>query len=331
MKRKVSLILISLLLVIFSVACSSQENATSGKLDKVTLLLDWSWWPPQIPLIVAQEKGFYKEFGIELEILQGQGSGSTAIAVGEGKYNFGHINHIVTAQSISKGVPITSIATVAQKGASGIVFLKDAGIKEPKDMKGKKLGSTPGGSDSHAFPAFLAANGMDKSDIELVNLPGDAKLGALLSGQINALSGDDYYYISLAKREGKTLESLRYSDYGANHIGYGLIANNDYLKQNPDIAKRFLQASLKGYEYAFNNIDESIEIYKKVSGLDQSEDFVRENLLGYQSLFESENTEGKPFGWNSEKNWRDTVDMLVKYGGITKKPIKEYFTNELFE
>src|SRR5438093_498947 len=136
--------------------------------ERVSLRLDWAWWPGQTQFIVAKEKGFYREVGLDVEINQGQGSGNTVIVVGEGKDPLGFADMGAAAQAISKGVPIKAVATVQQKAGTSLIFLKGAGISSPKDIEGKRLGSTPTGSDAQRLPAFLAANGIDKSKVTVV-------------------------------------------------------------------------------------------------------------------------------------------------------------------
>src|SRR5690606_2263982 len=122
--------------------------------------------------------------------------------VGQGAYDVGHVNLTTAAQSIAKGVPIKSVATIANKGASALVF-KEGIINDVKDLIGKRIGTTAGGSDAQILPAFFNKNGIEASQVTLVNLPGDAKLGALLTGQIDVVSGDGYYYIALAAERGE--------------------------------------------------------------------------------------------------------------------------------
>lgn len=305
------------------------QSAFAQELEPVKFLLDWTWWPPQIPLIVAQEKGFFRDQGLEVELRQGTGSSSTAQTVGQETYDVGHVNLTTAAQNIAKGVPIKAVATIAPKGASALVF-KAGRITGVDDLIGKRIGSTAAGSDAQILPAFLEKNDIAMSDVQIVNLPGDAKLGALLSDQIDVVSGDGYYYQALAAERGIELDQLLFGDFQANSIGYGLIANETFLAEHPERVRKFVAATLKGYEYTDANFDEAIQIYKEVSRSGQAEETVRKVLAGYLDLIKSSRPEGAPFsGTNEPEVWEGTLEILSKYGGLsTDKSQQDFWTNE---
>lgn len=336
-KRGGTLLLFAALLIL--AACSSDSieegNNETGKqsgsesLDKVTVLLDWAWWPGHVPFIVAQEKGFYEDVGLEVELQQGQGSGTTAVAVGQGTHDLGHINQMSTARSISEGVPITAIATLQQKGATSLVGFEEMNLKNPEDVKGLRIGSTPSGSDAQLLPAFLSASGISLDEVEVVNMQGDAKIGALFNNTVDVISGDIYYYEgALAERE-RNSSSILFGDYGANSIGFGFIANNKYLEKEPEKVRLFLEATYKAYEYTYDNLDESIDLFIDKVDLADSHEFIKQNLISLRELYYSDNTKDKQLGWNSEENWKETLDLLEEFGGMKEqKQIDKYFTNE---
>lgn len=311
-----------------SLAAGSRVPAIAQTKQPVKFLLDWTWWPPQIPLLVAQDKGFFDKAGLEVEMRQGTGSGTTCQVVGQGAYDIGNVNLTTAAQSIAKGVPEKSVATISNKGASGLVF-KEGTIKTVKDLLGKRVGTTPGGSDAQILPAFFAKNGIEMSQVTLVNMPGDAKLGALLTGQIDVLSGDGYYYVALAAGKGVKLGQLVFGDFGANTIGYGLISNVGFIKSQPDRIKRFVAACLEGYRYTDAHLDESIGIYKKISQTEQKDETIHDIIKGYLDLIKSGATDGRPYsGANQASVWSGTLEILSKYGGLSSaKDPSEYWTN----
>jgi len=297
--------------------------------ERVSLRLDWAWWPGQTQFIVAREKGFYREAGLDVEVSQGQGSGNTVIVVGEGKDPLGFADMGAVAQAISKGVPIRAVATIQQKAGTSLIFLKGTPIKAPKDVEGKRLGTTPTGSDAQRLPAFFAANGIETSKVSIVGMPGDAKLAALLTGQVDAFSGDNFFYLPQIKAKGKDGEALLYADYGVNLLGTGYIANRRFLQEKPEVVRRFVAASLKGLDYTLKNLDESMEIFLKATRSTELREVYRDVMLVWKESFHTANTAGKPVGWQSDKDWEQTLEILERHGGMTgRKPAAEYFTNE---
>lgn len=296
--------------------------------EAVKFLLDWTWWPPHIPIMVAKKKGIFDNAGLDIELRQGTGSGNTCQLVGQGTFEVGTVNLTTAAQYIAKGAPIKAVANMAPKGASALVF-KAGLLKKAQDVIGKRIGSTPGGSDAQILPAFFAKNAIDPAQVKIVNMPGDAKFGALLSDQIDMLSGDGYYYVGLAGEKGVKLDQLLFADFGANTIGQGLVANLDYIKNRPETLRRFVGAVLQGYKYAAEHVDESVKIYKEISSSEQSDDTVRSLLREHLALIASGASQVPSFGYNSKEIWGGTLDILGKYAGLPPgKPVEEYFTND---
>lgn len=296
----------------------------------VKLLLDWTWWPPHVPIVTAIEKGFFDRAGLNVEIRQGTGSGTTSQVVGQGTYDIGHVNLSSAAQAIAKGVPIRAIATVTAMGPPGMVF-RPGLVKKPSDVIGKRIGSTPGGSDSQILPAFLAANNIDPSQVRIVNMPGEAKLGALISGQIDIVSGDAIYFAALAGDKGLEVEHFGYGEHGANTIGYGFISNDAYMKNNGDTLRRFISAAMEGYRYTEANLPEAVAIYKKVTSSSQPDKTVQDVYKGYLTLlkYKAEGRGGLYTGRNDPAVWTQALDILSKYAGLTStKPQSEYWTNQ---
>src|SRR5262249_30169881 len=125
--------------------------------EPVAVQLDWTWWAGLIPFHVALEKGYYTDVGLSVTVQQGQGAASTVAIVGAGTSPIGHANQAVTAQFVSKGVPVTAVATFWQRTTLGLLGLDDTTIKVPKDIEGKRVGSTPTGVDPQVLPAFAGA------------------------------------------------------------------------------------------------------------------------------------------------------------------------------
>ena len=317
-----------MLLGMVSLAVLGVAPAEAQTLEEVSVRLDWSWWSGQAPFIVAQEKGFYKDAGVTVDVRQGQGSIATVNAVGQGSETFGYVNQAVAAQAISKGVPIIAVATVWQKGPLGLVWLEGTKINQPKDLEGKRIGSTPTGSDAQALQAFIAATQLDPQKVQIINMPADAKFAALMAGKVDVLSGDTFYYSYPAEAQGKKTGQLRYADHGVNLPAFGLVVNTKVLAEKPQMVRGFVAATIKGFQYTFKNPDEAIDIFLKKTGDVAPRPQHLANLVNYQKHLHTANTEGKPLGWQSPKDWEEMLTILEKYAGMTdRKSLDSYFTN----
>lgn len=310
--------------VLAILALVAMTNAARAA-DKLDLRLDWSWWAGQTPFLVADEKGFYRDAGLEVSIQQGQGSKTTTIVVGSGKEPIGHVSLSTAAQSISSGVPIKAVAAIIQKGPIGLICDKSRNILKPEDVKGKKIGSTPSGSDAQILPAFLAANKIGQSDVTVVNMQGDAKFAAIMSGQVDCISGDGPFYAPQMEAKGKKANVILYADWGVPNLGFGIISSDEFLKTSPDVVRRFVAATLKGVEYTYANIPESVDIFLRRTDNTQPREFHIGVLEFYKGQLHTSATEGKPLGWMAESDWAGMVTALGTGGD---KPASAYFTND---
>ncbi|MGE3149179.1 MAG: ABC transporter substrate-binding protein [Pseudorhodoplanes sp.] len=296
--------------------------------DKVTLRTSWSWAPINTPFFVAKEKGYYREAGLEVEISQGQGSKTTSLVVGQGNDTFGENSLSTTATSISADVPVKAVAGYWQRGPIGLICDAAKNVKTPADLKGLTIASTPSGSDGQLLAPFLTANKLSLQDVKTVALT-DAKLAALLTGKVDSISGDVYFWQPQAEEQGKKTTSLLYADYGITNLSFGIIASTQFIAKNPDIVRRFVAATLKGLEYSFANIDEASNIYLKSITGTQSKKFVVGALEYWKEQTHTPATKGKPLGWMAKEDWDQMNGILEKYGDMKgRKAADAYFTNE---
>jgi NitT/TauT family transport system substrate-binding protein len=215
--------------------------------QKVSLLLDWAWIPYHTVFLIAQDRGFYKEAGLDVTIEQGRGSATTTVVVGQGTFDMGHVNITNAAQAIAKGVPLKSVAVYQHRTAASFIGIKGkVNLKDAASLKTLKIGSTPGGSDALSLALFSKLNNMPQSQLNVVGLDGAAKRAALLSGSVDVVSGDSHAYSAIVRGAGQQPEMLLLGDLGVPLLGFGFIANETFIKNQGASIKKFLAASKKG-------------------------------------------------------------------------------------
>lgn len=302
--------------------------APAWALEKVTLRLDWSYWGGHAPFFVAVEKGYFAKRGLEVAISDGKGSRITATAVGEGKEDFGFADSATVATVISKGVAAKVVAVIMAKNPNGVVFLEGTEIKTPKDLEGKTIGTSPGGSDATLLPAFFAKNNVDVSKVRLETMPGDAKPAALLAKKVDGISSQGFYNMPILEAQGAKPRELLFADFGLTGLNFGIVTSKKMVRERPDTVRQFLAGALEGWDYAVKNVDEAVSVLKKNVPLIDVR-VARKQFLNMQGLLRTKNTEWKPLGWQSTEDWKETLDVLEKYAGMTGRlPLEEYFTNE---
>src|ERR1700757_2317084 len=216
--------------------------------------------------MVAQEKGFYKQAGLNVEIGPGKGSGSTAQLVASKATQFGFADGYVVGNAVSKGMNIRAVAGLYRRNPTAVVVLADSDIKTPKDLEGKTIAIAAGSTQFQQWPAFVKGCGLDGSKIRVANIDPAGSPPALITGQVPAIAGYAQGYVpSVEIRGTKKARILWYADCGVTAVSNGIIVHTDLIKDDPELIRSFVAASLKGFLYGRAYPDDLAIIVKKFS------------------------------------------------------------------
>ena len=292
-------------------------------MDKVDMRLHWKVNSEHVPFIVAMDKGFYKQEGIDITVREGAGSTKTLKLIGAGKETFGICGTNVTVKGAIQGVPVKQIMLMEADKTNSVISRPDAGIKAPKDLKGKIIaGSGSGVSD--IFEAFLAKNNMTMKDITYL-AAGRARLQAVASGKAHGTLGIAMNDPTVLKGMGITSpDIILLSDWGAPEIGNGVIAHEDTIKKNPDLVKRFVRATIRGINHTIMDPEGAAKIAVKHFPMTKKETLLSQ-FKTYRWRFLP------PLGWQNPKEIQAMADMMAEYGGLAEAKdydINKCFTNE---
>ena len=138
--------------------------------------------------------GWYKKAGIDLTLLQGKGSVVAAQSAGAGADTFGLADMSTVHVAIGKGGDEVAVMNVYANYPGGFYWLKSSGIKSVKDLAGKKVGNPPGDAARALWPALAKANGIDPKSVTWVNRRPAAKLAALKSKSVDAVT--EFYQLA---------------------------------------------------------------------------------------------------------------------------------------
>jgi NitT/TauT family transport system substrate-binding protein len=295
----------------------------------VTMRLDWVFQGPNAGFMVAHEKGFYADAGLNVDIGPGKGSGSTAQLVASKATQFGFSDGYVVGNSVSKGLSIKTVAGIYRRNPTAIVVLADSGINTPKDLEGKSVALTPGSAQFQQWPAFAKGCGIDGDKVRVVSIDPAGTPPALITGQVQAIGGFAQGQVPTVEIRGnKKVRVFYYADCGVNAVSNGIVVHTDLIKEDPALIKAFVAASLKGFLHARQHPDELVAAVKKFSPTVDEAITQREAELSWNTWV-TPNTVGRPLGWMAEKDWAQTIDVLKQYGGVTSplEPVALY-TND---
>ena len=303
-------------------------NAASAQ-TPVKVLLDWAWLPYHAAFITAQEKGYYKEAGLDVTLEQGRGSASTALLLSQGGFDIAHLNVTNAAQMIGKGGAIKVVGLYQHKTAAAFIGIKGkVKLDGPQSLKSIKIGSTPGGSDGLSVKVFTAANGMKITDLNIVALDANAKTAALFGGSIDAVSGDSPAFNAYVRATNQEPVVLQLSDVGVPLLGFGFAANNAYLAKNPEVVRKFIAASKRGIAEAARDLKAACELMQAKVHLSGTVERCVDYNQGLLAL--STPPTDPSWGRQTDEEWKKLLDTLKSTGELPgdDRPLSAYYTNE---
>jgi NitT/TauT family transport system substrate-binding protein len=301
----------------------------AAQTEKVRLLLDWGWLPYHASFFLAEERGYFKEAGVEAEIEQGRGSNTTAILVGQRSFDMGHLNITNAAAAIAKGVPLKVVAVYQHRTSASFVGIKGrVKLDGPDSLKGLRIGSTPGGSDGLSLSIFRRSNKIPESALNIISLDASSKTAALLTNQVDAVSGDSHAYAAIVRGGGFEPEVMELASFGVPLLGFGFATNETFLKEKPKAVKAVLAASKRGMADAVADPKGACELIRskvQIAGkLEQCIDY----LTGLQKL--SQSPTDPAWGRSTDAQWNALLSTMRDAGEIkTDKPASAYYTNDL--
>lgn len=304
------------------------SDVTAQAPEKVTatLRLDWVPGSHHIGPLLAVKRGYYAEEGITLTVQPGRGSGLTVQAVASGNDLFGFADAGLMAIAASKGAPLVMVANMTPTGPSGVITLGKK-LGSPKELEGKTVGVAAGDASFAAFPAVAKKHGVSTSSFRQITIEPAAKAAALLERKVEAIPGfrfGDYLRVFTQNKEAKfTL----YSEWGVNTLGNGYLVSTSTLKSKPDVVRRFVRATLRGWHDAIKDPEAGIAVLLEAFP-DTNREFARLGLPLVLEHMQSAATKGKPLGWMAEEDWKSTLAIMKDRGLEGDRPASAYYTNE---
>src|SRR5947207_7546189 len=246
--------------VVINIQASHVEAA-----DDITFVTDFGFNGRHAYYYVALEKGYYKDVGINVKIVRGQGSSDAVkqVAAGAAQIGFADTSAVIFAQA-NDGIPIKIVSVIYSKPPHAIYVLKESGITKPKDLEGRKVADTAFSAIPKMFGAYAKAAGIDASKVTWVVAGSDALPGMLSLGRVDGI-GQYTVGEPLLKKSAAPKEIVRfaYSDAGLDFYGAGIIAMDSMIKSQTDMIRRFVTATVRGLKDLIASPREAGEIMNK--------------------------------------------------------------------
>lgn len=315
-------------------ATEAQPTAASesGGLTPLTFRLNWTLYGEHAPFFLGVDKGFYKDEGLDVTILEGSGSATVVKLLGNGTNVIGYADSATMMNGIAVGVPVTAVAVIFQSSPMSFIYRADhARPTTIEELPGTKVAITAGDASLAIFNSCLGKNNINQEDVNLIQVSNPAaKETAVLEGTADTFLG---YFVDqplrMQKVTGVQMGWSKLVDVcDVNTLSSAIIANNTFLKENPEIVKKFVRASQRAWAYTQEHPEEAAEIFAQHAEAFDAP-LALEEINGSLTLLHTPNSEGKPIGWSSPDDWTATQDVLTQYAGFKpEEDINVFFTND---
>jgi ABC-type nitrate/sulfonate/bicarbonate transport system substrate-binding protein len=296
-------------------------------MEKIDIVLDWTPNTNHTGIYVAKELGYFKEEGIEVEILQpSNGSSTQLIAMGRADFGVTYQEDITFARL--EGLPIVSLGAIIQHNSSGFASLKEKGIKTPADFKGKNYGGWGSPVEIAILKELIEKDGGKIEDINI-----------LTTGSVDFLKSSDYidfawvfegWTLIEAKHQGKELNYISLREYSEDLDYYTPVfaGGEKIIEENPELVKKVMKAIKKGYEYSVENPEKAGKILLK-----EVPELNRKLVIESQRYLSSKYIDDAPYwGYQKLEVWERYQEWLYKNKLIdSRTDMKKAFTNEFLK
>ena len=321
-----------MLLSFASCADKSQGDANGEDLEKITLCLDWTPNTNHTGIYVALAKGYFKEAGLDVTVVQPSESTSAAMcAAGQAQFAVEAQDTLAAAFTTDEPLGVTAVAALLQHNTSGIISRKGEGMDRPKGLENHTYSTWDSPIELAMLKAVVEKDGGDFSKVKLIpnNITDEA--GALKEHQTDAVW--IYYGWSgvAAQLSGLEFDYFSFIDIDPVFDYYTpiLIGNNAYMEQNPESTKALLAALKKGYEYAIANPEEAAQILVDGDTTGSLKDSLQLVTESQKWISEQYKAEVEQWGYIDPARWDAFYQWLWDNQLIEKElPAGTGFTNE---
>ena len=215
---------------------------------KIRLVLNWKYEGPQGMFFLAQDRGYFKQEGLDVTFDQGNGSGAAVPQVANGAYDmgFGDINALIELAAKKPDDAPVGVYMIYNRPPFTVAVKTESPIQSPADFPGHKLGGSANDGALKLFPALCATAKIDCSKVDIVNMQPNLREQMLMQGQVDAVFGYVNTIRFSAKLTGidpdKQLRFIKYDAYGMDLYSNGIIVSRKFVKEHPEAVRGFLKA-----------------------------------------------------------------------------------------
>jgi NitT/TauT family transport system substrate-binding protein len=234
----------------------------------VNIMMDWIIQGTHAPFFIAQQKGYFKDAGVTVDAIDaGKGATNVAVSVAGGAYQFGWVDvpSMINFNAKNPSSPLIAVYISFDDSPLAVVTRKDAGIRTPADLDGKKIAGGPGTAVHDTISILLKAAHADNVKVDWVAVQPQLFGPMLKRGEVAGTGGFTNSNIPAALELGFTMSDLsviKYSDFGANMYGLALVTTKKFADENPDTVRGVVKALNHGTKDTIADPDAALALLK---------------------------------------------------------------------
>lgn len=304
--------------------------AVAQDLVKATVRLAFNYNGHRSPYLLGVDKGFYKEEGLDVQVLEGKGVTSSMQLVASKQDTFTIVDPPSLMLGYAQGMPVRQVAQLYQISPNALISWKEKNIHKPSDLVGKTVATLQGDTTTTMLYALLAKNGIERSSVHIVASDGGTRNQTFLAKRADAITGfTNDSYIGFQATTGGNVTAFTYSQFGIDTMGDGIAAHLDTIKSSPKVVQGFVRASIRAYKYALAHPEEAIaSLLKRSPTLKRDVEIAK--LKATAQLLDSPDTKTHGIGYSTKARWEQAQTLMKDFGGLTKtvSDVSVYYTNE---
>jgi NitT/TauT family transport system substrate-binding protein len=321
--------LLSISVLTLAVAAATVAAATASPTTRagtsptpVSFSLDFLVDGLHAPFYSAEQLGYFKQSGLDVAIHTSTGSSDAIARVASGKAQIGLADAPTALLAISKGLPIKIVGVLLLHSAQATETMRSSGVSTVKGLEGKTIGITPAGAERQFIGALFKVNHVDESSVHFVSIQANSGKADLLSGKVEAVN----FFPAIFADVKDKVNFIPWFKYGLDVYGTTIIANTNFIDENPQAVTAFVHSAMRGLRYTLRNPNGAAEIVAKAAK--GKVPFFRAELGVYKPYWSDPPLQKKGLGYMTPERWNVTQQAAVKYLNLPKPiPLGTLYTN----
>ncbi|TXL79601.1 ABC transporter substrate-binding protein [Vineibacter terrae] len=285
---------------------------------------------------IAQDQGYFKKRGLNVEISRGYGSLAAAQSIGGGQFEFGLVSTGATIVGAANGLPLVALGTTNYDAYMGILVRPESPIRKPKDLEGRKVGGVLTSVETPFWPAFAKLAGIDLAKVNYIQADSRVLERMLVEKQVEAAICVTSTSYALAKAIGVEPRAMLWSDFGLNFYSNNIVTRPDVLQKDAALCQGMTEALLEGLAFSLQDPDAALDIFmRKVPELALTQGGREFARLGQGFMLASvvrPEAQDNSLGYTDMAKIKGMVDLVMDYAvdkGKAKRPDEQaLFTNK---